>query len=634
MKKLSIIIPYYNTQKYTDELLDCLNNQITDEVEVLLIDDGSKNKYKTEYSWVNVIRKENGGVSSARNLGLDNASGEYIAFIDSDDLVSDNYISLVIDKINNEKFDYCYLSWKTLTGSAWNFSVKLNSIDDKFPETNLCCWNRIYKKSKIKDLRFNELKLIAEDAEFIREIEKRCSKKSFISDFIYFYRSGREDGLSVSFSKGKLNTKRIVYNFNHITKNMKYLIDEIKYLDKYSEIIIMTNKNDIPELSEHAMIINPREICGTELRGEPTNLFKLINIPIKTQIVIWTHTTYAIGGIETFIYNFCYHMHDKYDILVLYEKMDSKQILRLKKLVRVEKNDLNRNIICNSLLINRITDSIPPNINYEQSIQMIHGCKYDNLLKISKDRDIIVPVSKCVEKSFYGEIYPKKYNKIINNVTLPSPTNRILKLISGTRLSSDKGEKRIISFAKQLKNNNIPFIWYIFTDGELKENVDGIICMKSNLNFRDYIVGCDYLVQLSDSEAFCYSVVESLELGVPVIVTPFNSIEEIGVKDGINGFVVPFDMKNIDIKKIYDSYLNFEYHYNNDEKINEWINILGEPNPIGDYIYLKDDKNVTIKITQQYYSLVLQREVYPGEIFEVSLDRANTILQSGYCEIM
>ena len=103
--KLSIIIPYYNAEPYTSELLDVLAPQITDEIEVILIDDGSKVPFKTAYKWVKVNRTKNGGVSHARNKGLDMAKGDYVQFIDADDMVPDYFIRVLFQKIDKEDPD-------------------------------------------------------------------------------------------------------------------------------------------------------------------------------------------------------------------------------------------------------------------------------------------------------------------------------------------------------------------------------------------------------------------------------------------------------------------------------------------------------------------------------------------------
>lgn len=625
--KLSIIIPYYNTKQYTDKLLDCLASQITSDVEVILIDDGSQTAYTSEYDWVKIICKENGGVSSARNVGLDNAKGSYVAFIDSDDLVADNYISSIIQKINEEKFDYCYLSWKTLPDNGINYEVKLKDVNSEFPALNLCVWNRIYKRTLIKGIRFNENKLVAEDAEFIRMADKKCKKKSVITDFMYFYRANRSDGLTVQFDKGKISTQRVIYNYNHVTSDMDYLINEFQKVNQYAEIILMTNQNDLEELKEYATIITPQPIKGTELRGNPTSYFTRINIPQKTQIVIWTNITYEIGGIETFIYNFCANMHDKYDIVVLYGNMNLKQISRLKKFVRVQQNDSRYEIICDTLIINRITDDIPRNIKYKRTVQMIHACNIFNRT-IPNGRDVYISVSDEVKNS-YGITA-----KTIHNVTYNEPTHKILKLISPTRLTQEKGGERIKQLASQLKKAKIPFMWFIFTADKFYSDIDEIIIMNPTLNIRDYIKDCDYLVQLSDSEGFCYSIIEALELGVPVITTPLPVIKELGFRNEVDGYIVPFDMNNIDVEKIYHHIPVVDYNYNNDECINQWIDLLGDPNPVGDYYYREDENLVRMRITQEYYDLLLQRTLKPGEIVEVPVERAEYISKNKYSVIL
>ena len=111
---LSIIIPTYNRNAKVDRILKELSRQITNEVEVIVVDDCSKIPYKTPFNWVKVINlKENsGGASVPRNIGLDNATGKYIAFIDSDDMIKPNYISKILEK-TKEEWNYCYISWET-----------------------------------------------------------------------------------------------------------------------------------------------------------------------------------------------------------------------------------------------------------------------------------------------------------------------------------------------------------------------------------------------------------------------------------------------------------------------------------------------------------------------------------------
>ena len=101
--KISVIIPVYNAEKYLRRCVDSILAQIFTDFELLLIDDGSKDKsgvicdeYAKKDNRVKVFHKENGGVSSARNLGLDNARGEWIGFIDSDDMVKPEYLDGLI----------------------------------------------------------------------------------------------------------------------------------------------------------------------------------------------------------------------------------------------------------------------------------------------------------------------------------------------------------------------------------------------------------------------------------------------------------------------------------------------------------------------------------------------------------
>lgn len=634
MTKLSIIIPAYNAEPYINKLLDCLNPQITDEVQVIIVDDGSKKPFKTSYKWATVITQKNQGASVARNVGLENSVGEYISFIDADDMVSDKYISTLINKIDAEHFDYCYLSWKCLPG-GWQCDVKLKTINDEFPSFNLCVWNRCYRRELIKDIRFNPLKLIAEDAEFIRDAEKVCKKKSFISEYMYYYRSDTPNSLTKRYDKGELNTRRIVYNFNHITPDMDFLIDEVKELNKVAEVIIMTNKNEIPELSRYAMVTTPTPMKGSELRGEETKLFRKIELPLNTQVVIWTDTTFKIGGIETFIYNTVMELKDLYDITVLYRNMNTEQINRLIPFVRVLQNDSKKKIVCDTVIVNRITDEVPNNIEYKQKIQMVHCCKLRPEWKIPKNYDYIVPVSNVVKESYPKEIDEKKCN-VIGNFTHIEKPKKILKLISATRLSFEKGEQRMIKLAKILNDNHIPFMWFVFTERPLKEKVDNMFFLSPTLDIQNYIAMCDYLVQLSDSEGFCYSIVEALSLGIPVITTPIPVLDEIGFEENKNGIIVPFDMDKVDINEIYNKEWNFKYNDNNNNKIKQWKKILGNTTPKHDYVYMhKESKgNVSVIVIKPYSDIELGRDCVAGEVRNVSEQRAKVLVGAKVCRYL
>ena len=628
-KRLTIIIPYYNTGKYTNELLKVLDKQIRDDIEVILIDDGSREPFTAGYDWLRIIRQKNGGASAARNTGIDNATGEYIAFIDSDDLIPEYYVQKIIDKIDAENFDYCYLSWKTI-GLGWQQNVKLNHVSDVFPPFNLCVWNRIYKRSMIGDVRFNKKKLIAEDAQFIREVKEEGRKKAFISDYMYYYRSDTPGSLCKRFGQGELDTKRFVYHYPTVSEELeRELLEEFKERDKEGEIILMTN--DYPKsLKEYAMILKPTVMQGTELKGVPTPLFKQIEKPLETQVIIWTSETQAIGGIETFIYNFCLQMREYYDITVLYDKMDRKQIDRLEPFVRVLKNQ-GQKIICETLIVNRITDTPPKNVSYKHSVQMVHTCAMGTY-KIPRNCDEMVFVSEAAAKSFGESDY-----KVIHNMTKPKKITKALLLVSATRLTWEKGQNRMIELADELTAAGIPFVWIYFTYHNIAPGYPNFVHLKPTLDIAEYIKAADYLVQLSDYEAFCYSIVEALEMGTPVITTPISVLPEIGVEDGVNGYVVPKNLRGsgYDFNKFIDKPLKgtFTYEYDNESLVGEWRALIGDMIPKHDYEPPKVHY-LTVKIRERYHDLVIGRVMERGETLKMEDQRARELLSKGLVTIL
>lgn len=173
--QLSIITPYYKTLKYIKKLRDALEPQLTDEVEWLIIDDGCNEKeLDTFKAKVIHLPTNSGGAGKPRNIGLDNAKGKYIAFIDADDLVSDDYIQEVL---KNLKTDIIFISWKS---KVHDIHIEYNP-----PYWNCAVWCRIYRKRIIGNIRFREDMKIAEDWVFNQQIKYRTSRA--ITKQIYYY---------------------------------------------------------------------------------------------------------------------------------------------------------------------------------------------------------------------------------------------------------------------------------------------------------------------------------------------------------------------------------------------------------------------------------------------------------------
>lgn len=182
-KILTIITPYYNTLEYTKELAKILEPQLNDKIEWIIIDDGCNEKELDNLNAKIIhLEKNSGGASKPRNIGLDNATGKYIAFIDSDDLVSNDYIQKILDNLTA---DIIYISWKS----------KVHDIKmiNNPPRWNCAVWCRVYKREIIRNIRFNENLKIAEDYVFNKQIKfttTRCIRKT-----IYFYNNGRKGSL-------------------------------------------------------------------------------------------------------------------------------------------------------------------------------------------------------------------------------------------------------------------------------------------------------------------------------------------------------------------------------------------------------------------------------------------------------
>ena len=276
--KLSIIIPYFNTKEYTDELLDILQKQINEEVEVILVDDGSEVPYKAHPD-IKVIRQKNKGVSAARNTGLKKAKGDYIVFVDSDDLVSDDYVSEILKAIHSD-IDTVYISWQSTDGKL---GKTIKNEADEFNPWNRCVWNRVFKREYIKGLFFNEDMQVAEDDDFLNRLPVPSSK-TYISKQIYYYRSGRNGSLTDRAKKGdfkpRIKTQVVIFcaSMQKIGGIETWLYYWCQQMYKLNDIMVVFSENmdgrQIGRLSEivQVMKLNNRLIeCDTLINTRITD---------------------------------------------------------------------------------------------------------------------------------------------------------------------------------------------------------------------------------------------------------------------------------------------------------------------------------------------------------------------------
>lgn len=622
--KLSIVIPCYNAEPYIHDLLDCLDKQMTNEVEVILIDDGSEQPVKTEYKWVKLFRQNNGGISKARNKGLNMAKGQFVWFIDADDLISDNAIEYVLKKLEQE-CDYMDLSWKSLEDNKYTY--KLNSDSDSLP--NPSASTRIFKRSFIGDTRFNEKKDTAEDEDFTRHLQIHKAKHICATEYIYFYRITTPGSKYKMFLEGRTKTKRIGYYFRAVTKDMTYLIDEIKQLDEKHEVFLFTTNNQLPELEKYCQIRHPAPLNVSEARGEVQTFMKVIPKPIETQVVVFRSSIDVIGGIETFIYSFCKQMSKYYDITVVYDSIANEQLAKLIEICPVVRNNPAIPIHCDTLIANSIGEAIPRNITYKKSIQMVHCLKQNNW-SIPQDRNHIVNVSQASKDSFDEQA---KDGIVIHNLTTEEDTKKALLLVSALRVgAADKqgNDERCIKFANLLRKAQIPFMWVYFGTRQMTNAPKEMIYGGLVQDIRPYVAKADYLVQLSGSEAFSYSLLESLELHTPVIVTPLAQNADMGIVDGLNSYIVPFEVDGFDVKKILDI-PKFEYKHDNAGIIKQWRELLGNTKPKGGY---KPKKEAEVEVIREY------RDMQRGELmklnsrFTASYGRALELQNLGFVRII
>lgn len=339
-----------------------------------------------------------------------------------------------------------------------------------------------------------------------------------------------------------------------------------------------------------------------------------------------------VGGVETAVYNLCNQLREFYDITLLYESGDDKQLNRLRRIVKVEKYDVNKQYCFDYVLRDSIFGSKPNNIysNSQRYMQRLHA-DYEWLLnkehinyndKTWNKTNELIACGEYVGKQF-EKVYGIKPTVIKNILDTKKETNKIYRFILAGRMTNDKGFDLVKQFMKMTKEAGMKTEWTFITDTFKKfefENMH-IHCLEPRFDIFDYLKDATYGLLLTKAEGLPYFVQECLQYDTPVIVTDVGGCTEL-IKDGINGYVIPLDM-NFDINKIKT--IPIVKDYDNGVSAKTWCDYIGGA------VYVKKPlteiiENVSIKVLIPYDDIELKRETTKGEVLKVTEARYKDLI--------
>lgn len=277
--------------------------------------------------------------------------------------------------------------------------------------------------------------------------------------------------------------------------------------------------------------------------------------------VIYFPSFNIVGGVETFCYEMALKYGKDYDITVCYQNGDPQQMSKIAKVCRVIRVTPDDKIECEVFIFGWGWD-ILENVTAKRYIQTFHADYINRHLnpcpseKVTDRFGVSDNTTKGIREHFD---WAKDIKTMYNPYTAKKP-RKVLNLVSATRLTPEKGYERMKTLCKALDDAGVPFLWVVFTDHpQVSPHPSMLIAECKVEGILDYIANADYLVQLSDTEGYSYSIVEALSVGTPVIATDFAVAREQGIEDGKTGWILPLDMSEIPVAKIYKGVPKFTW---------------------------------------------------------------------------
>lgn len=260
MPKVSLIIPVYNVENYIEKCLNSVVNQTLKDMEVIIVNDGSKDlskqkiqKYLEKYPWIKYLEKENGGLSDARNYGMPYATGKYIAFLDSDDYVEETMYEEMYNIAEKENADMvdCDFVWEYPNRKRKDIGEIYKTKKEMIEKCRVVAWNKIIKREILEKTKIKfPVGLRYEDMEFFYKLVPYINKVSFIKKcFVHYVQ--RENSIA---NTQNVRTKEIFIILDNIISYYKEkglydeYRDELEYI--YVKFLLCSSLKRISKISE------------------------------------------------------------------------------------------------------------------------------------------------------------------------------------------------------------------------------------------------------------------------------------------------------------------------------------------------------------------------------------------------
>lgn len=265
---ISIIVPIYNVEKYLSQCVESLINQTYKNIEIILVDDGSKDncgnicdEYAQKDNRIIVVHKENGGLSDARNKGIDIAKGKYFVFVDSDDYVSNKFVENLYQMILENDCDIAicdYLQFENTLPVQEELQIKVDVLSNievlsKIYSENvkmIVAWNKIYKKELFNQIRYPFGK-INEDEFTTYKLIYKANKVAISNEPLYYYRFNSSSIMGSGFNEKRLQyiealEERMQF-YKEKSLDKLYKETEICYLDGLITFYIHSKQSNIQD---------------------------------------------------------------------------------------------------------------------------------------------------------------------------------------------------------------------------------------------------------------------------------------------------------------------------------------------------------------------------------------------------